>query len=425
MIRPLFILRTYNDIDHISPLIWKIQNKGAKPIIQFFSSHNIQDDPRLNFLKKNGKIKFISNPDNIEERIVIPLGSSQTFNPFSWVIGKVYYQVRKPNSVLGKFYRRFFFKCNNEINFLKDNKINVLICEWGNPFGRGIKFEKIFIAAKGLGIPVISLPHGLNTLLNSDMHEKYTKQINKGILPNFANWNLYDCVVVQNKWHSEHMIRYGLMREKSKIWGSLRFSNDWFQINKKFSSKFISLRSSEKMVKIVFMLPHWIYNVHKKETYDLIRILIAEKNTYIIIKEHTRGDTGKVSKSFKNEIINNKNVEINDCASSTSIINWSDIVINFGSSIGLEAILQNKILIHPMYLTSNKSIHDEDEVSFTAKSDKDVLNVVNKFRKKTLPQIKKKNIDNLLSKTIYAGKNSKNSIPEYYYKQINQILNFS
>ena len=41
-------------------------------------------------------------------------------------------------------YRRFFFKCNNEVNFLKDNKINVLICEWGNPFGRGTKFEKIF-----------------------------------------------------------------------------------------------------------------------------------------------------------------------------------------------------------------------------------------------------------------------------------------
>ena len=88
------------------------------------------------------------------------------------------------------------------------------------------------------------------------------------------------------------------------------------------------------------MLPHWIYNVDKEATLDLINKISNMENIYLIIKNHTRADTGLFPKNIKV----NSNVEVNSNTNSTSLINWADIIINFGSSIGIEAIIKKKNL---------------------------------------------------------------------------------
>ena len=79
------------------------------------------------------------------------------------------------------------------------------------------------------------------------------------------------------------------------------------------------------------------------------------ENIYLIIKNHTRADTGLFPKNIKV----NSNVEVNSNTNSTSLINWADIIINFGSSIGIEAIIKKKILICPNYLHENNVIFEK------------------------------------------------------------------
>ena len=420
MIKPLFVLRTYNDIDHILPVIWKFLQEGSKPKIIFNSSYDYHSDPRIIFLQKYHDVSIVRMVDKVYEQRIIHLGSSKKFGPFNWFKSKIYNQIRKPDLLVGKIYRKLFFDCTNIYSFFKNENINLVIFEWGNPEMKGEVFEKILTVAKGLGIPVCSLPHGLNIYLNSDIHETYIKKIKKGILPNFRPWNKYDKIVVQSDFHADHMKRFGIEASKVLIWGSTRFSPEWLKINYEIYQKFESKENSQDKIKIVFMLPHWIYNVNKEDTITLVNGISKIKNVHLVIKDHTRGDTGEFPKKEKNLLEKMNNVEFETKSSSTSLIKWCDMIINFGSSIGLEAIYQEKHIIYPMYLHSNKTIHDVTNTTHLAKSSEDVYNYINRFSSNQLTQIPKDEIKLLLKKVVYGSKEP-HDVLDFYYQSLKKI----
>ncbi len=59
--RVLFLLRTYNDIDHITPVIWKTVTSGW-PTFFLFVDKDYSEDYRIRFLEAHGaeKIRSIS-----------------------------------------------------------------------------------------------------------------------------------------------------------------------------------------------------------------------------------------------------------------------------------------------------------------------------------------------------------------------------
>ena len=61
-IKVLFLLRSYNDIDHITPIIWKCSQSGSVCYFMFVDSEP-KNDYRINFIKKNGAI-------NIQSKII-------------------------------------------------------------------------------------------------------------------------------------------------------------------------------------------------------------------------------------------------------------------------------------------------------------------------------------------------------------------
>ena len=60
----LFLLRTYNDIDHIVPVIWKATNAGWATYFLFVDD-DYTNDYRIQFIVRNGavetKSKLINN----------------------------------------------------------------------------------------------------------------------------------------------------------------------------------------------------------------------------------------------------------------------------------------------------------------------------------------------------------------------------
>ncbi len=421
MSRPLFILRTYNDIDHISPLIFKYIKERKNPLILFNSSYDYLNDPRINFLSNSGDVEILSRPDLIHEKYVVHLGSQANKNIFFKISSKIYYQILKRKSFFGKIVRKLFFNFSYEYDFLKEKKINCVFVEWGNPFNKGLNFEKIIIASRGIGIPIISLPHGLNIFLNSDLHQNSIMSLKKnGVLTDFSNWNFYDFIIVQTKFHKDHFVRFGVNSNKVKVWGSLRFSKIWQSLNLDNHEKFISNYDVKNKTKIVFMMPHWIYNVHKNETLSLISKILELKNIHLIIKDHTREDTGLFPENKKSEFLRSDNVEFNSSSSSVSLISWSDITINFGGSIGIEVLMQDKLLINPKYLTFNTTAFESESKALNSESDNDVLDSINDFvLNKGLNNNREKN--NLINKLVYASKDEYD-VSDYYYKNIQNII---
>ena len=422
MTRPLFILRSHNDIDHISPLIYKYVVERKNPLVLFNSSYDFSEDTRINFIRKAGNIELISRPDYYHEKHVIHLGSESSKNLFSKIVSKFYYQILKRHSLFGKIFRKYFVNYLFEYNFLKEKKIGIVFVEWGNPFNKGLNFEKYIIAAKGIGLTIFSLPHGLNTFLNSDLHEVSINSIKKrGTITSFSNWNFYDFLIVQTKFHKDHFVRFGLDANKVKVWGSLRFCKIWFYKNLDINKSFKSKLDIKNKCKIVFMMPHWVYNVDKKATLSLVSKILNIDNICLVIKDHTREDTGDFPKNQKKQLQKNHLIEFNSSSSSVSLIRWSDITINFGSSIGLEVLLQNKLLINPKYLTDNIQAHTGESIALNPKNDNEVIDAINEFMTSgKLNDVQEKN--EIIKNLIYASR-EEYDVSQYYYDEIEKLLN--
>ncbi len=412
--RTLFVLRTYNDIDHISPVIWKFIQKGENPVIFFHSSFDYQQDYRIKFLQREGDVEILQEPDTRFERYISGIGSSRTMTGIEKIFAKLYQMTRNKRKLLGKLYRKYTFDSSKEMRWLREKNISAAVFEWNSPTGRGELLEKIFYSCKGLGIPTFSIPHGCNIYLNSDVHEGYREWIAKGRLPDFADRNEFDYYVVQSKYHLEHFVRFGLRRDKIQAWGSTRFYPEWQNLNLKLCDEFLAEMEHENKLKVVFMLPHWNYNVDKKVTLQLLDMLVKKPWIHLVIKDHTRGSVGLLPVVYQEKFASLANVEVNVDAHSPALIQWSDIVINFGSSIGIEVLLQEKTLIHPTYLHTNRTIFDETEAAILVNNSDEVEEYLENHKRGKKVQVSK---DAIFESIIFGG-HEPYDVLSYYYDHI-------
>lgn len=142
------------------------------------------------------------------------------------------------------------------------------------------------------------------------------------------------------------------------------------------------------------------------------------ENIFIVVKGHSRGSSSinnNESENFKkNKVI------LNSEAHSSSIIKWSDLVINFGSSIGIEAFLQKKIMINPTYLHTNQTIFDDNKLTYVSKSIDETVELIQKAKKNKLKLPNKSDLEVFFKKEIY-GDNDAYNVPLSYFKKIKKI----
>jgi len=140
----LCLLRTYNDIDHITPIIWKTLEKGDQALVVFEDRYDYKTDYRLNFLRNNFRLPIFEFP--------------------------LAYKLTKPNKLLLKILREIFFNDFSCRTFLKKYNIDSCVFEWGEAYGRDLRGHFIS-TAKRIGVPTFCVPHGCNTYLNYDVND--------------------------------------------------------------------------------------------------------------------------------------------------------------------------------------------------------------------------------------------------------------
>ena len=297
--RPAFFLRAYNDLDHLTPLIWKCIKKGDKPLIIFITNIEYKDDYRINFLESEGKVTIKSFIDydycKQEKR--------------SLFFKKLYNLKRNPNRALGKIYRKLFFDCKKEIKFLKKNKISACIFEWSTPYSRGIIHEKFFKAAKGIGITTYCLPHGCNIYTGSDVTQGYIEAINKGIIPNQKQRNEYDYYIFQNPIRRDGWVKWGYSPHSTYAWGSTMFCYEWQKINLKICPPVIIKKDPKTRKRIIFMDHQKDYRVFTDKIWKLLDRIASDDRVFLVIKQSTRSGKDYHTDNFKNKFFNSTNVE--------------------------------------------------------------------------------------------------------------------
>ena len=383
-----FFLNSFNDVDNMTPVIWKFLEKGESTIVIFGTDFDYKNDYRINFLQEKYDLEVFDFPSEYKNSIQ-----------------------RKMKYILGS-YKPY------EV-FLKEHDVSVCIFEWVVYYGSSIQ-NMFFGAAKRLQIPVISIPHGVNIFINLDPMELQREIYDKtGKLPKTNISHNIDMFVDPNYVTQRAHISEGIDPNTSEIWGSARYYPNWAKTNLEICPKFASSKSSEGKIKVVFMLPHWAHNVDVYESVNLIKKLANLPWVYTIIKDHTRSNGG-LNNEFRKELNSLPNVEASVSAHSPSLIQWSDVVINFGSSIGIEAILQDKILINPSYLHTNQTFFEDTDSAYEPENIEELIGILDKVRNNDLIPISETNKRKLLEVAVYGDKNEFD-ILEYYYERISNL----
>jgi hypothetical protein len=418
--RTAFFLRAYNDIDHIAPVIWKFIKKGEKPIVIFHTDVDYENDYRIKFLLSEGEVEIIRDLDAKYLRFQ-KVSKSLLYR----INYKLYRLKRNPRTFLGRLHRKFSFDCSNEVEFLLKNEISQCVFEWGTPFERGEVINKYFIAAKGQGITTLCLPHGCNMFTHSDVNEGYRALMIKGGIADQSFRREYDYYVFQNPFRRDGWVKWGYNPVKTFAWGSARWCPEWQKLNQKICPKFVPQKNSDQRYKIVFMQYQSNYNIDKDLIWSLLSAIASNNKIQLIIKDSTRHGTNYSSKQFLENYGNVQNVEfVGNEANSPALIECSDCVIAFGSSIGIEALIQNKPLINPHYLISNRTHYEKFNAALNAGSQKDVILHLEKLINEREYNIPDENKQKLFKEFIYGGKEDHDVLESYYGKITEGYLSY-
>jgi len=416
--RVAFFIRAYNDVDHFVPLIAQFILKKENPLVIINTDLNIEDDYRFNYLKSLGNVETIFDVDHEYVNFSKNKGFIQNF------LKKIYILRRNRKSILGRLYRNIFFDCKEQMQLLRSKNIRICAFEWSTPYARGELIEKYFFAAKGIGITTIAIPHGCNIFLNSDVTEGYRKKIQMGILPDQSDTKLFDYYIIQNQIRRDGWIKWGFDPIKTQAWGSLRFYPEWAAKNKEICPKFNFKDNPSGKIKIVFMQFQKEYNLKNELIFDTLKKISFIDNILLTVKDATREgkeyyDRNKKSKSLGNSLVGWYGNEIH----SPALIEWADLVIVIGGSIGIEAILQNKTLIYPLYLNTNSTLYEYFQAAYCPNSYEELKEIITEsLNGKKFPELPGAN--RLIKEIVYAGKEEFN-VPEKYYDEFKKInLNY-
>jgi hypothetical protein len=387
--RVLFLLRTYNDIDHIAPVMWKTVSIGW-PTFFVFVEKDYSEDYRIKFLKDSGarQLKSVS---------------------IEW------YHEKVRGRITVKFLRRLVDRLvaySFGLIFVFARRIGVIANEWSGPFGRA-RSEYFLRPAHLFHIPIYSLPHGYflwrNTFFNKKLTEFYRAQ---GTFPDFSNRDWFTKYVVQSNEHKSENVKCGMNPEKIIVLGSARFCKEWSDTNLKLLLGNRELEKSAGLI-VVFFLPHWDYNVDRKKCTDLLMKISQKENVTLNIKAHTRG-TGALSSEEIETLSQKDNVKFPDeSAHSATLVYRSDVIINFGSSIAFEALRQGKPVINPRYLHGNDTFFDDSGTVIDTVDEAHTLSVLDDFQSGGDFGIQQDQVSKFLCERLEAGRQGQDVLQSY------------
>lgn len=413
----LFIIRRYNDIDHIVPIIYRMAKDGFVNIKILCTNFeiDIKKDYRLKFLLNNYNIStenyFLFNYVGLKQFLIINF--AKIINIYK---NNINHKSNFVNKLLAIFYKkRVIDKYYNQrwaSNIINRYNPKVVIFDWQKP-----KFFLLpFInELKNYKIPLLVVPHGMNVASN----ELITKKaVSLGRDQNFGeDWESFDFAVTQFESHKERIAKNGFDEKYISVLGSTRFCDEWLNVLKKIKSinQYKCNKESGK-INVIYMDHRLQYRFYPDIVIKSINKLANLSFINLIVKP-TTGQTHKSGLHEEQGVLNKNNspnIIFEKDTSSNELIEWSDVVINTISSIGIEALIQDKILIHPQFFHENKLIYSDLKACWTVNSHEEIESALKKINlEPNYKPYKSKDVKSFMDYVIYGGLSDKDVLGNY------------
>ena len=412
----LFCVRHFNDIDHITPIVWKMKQENYPVAVYCINpKYDIDADYRLDFLKEQGvMIESIYNAFDQKLNAVhhtmrylfLRLSASRK-KSISDRQGKISLLTRLSQITAGIIGRIFYeltrvgFYQTNWAHYLLEKSEAQALC-FDHIIPTRYVVNVLLKAAKKKSIPTIALPHGVYL---------YTDKFNKvrfSSRQRFYKFNRFDYVVVQNHLRKDVLVRSGIASEKIVVLGSARFCREWIDQNKKILPRNIKStgRDSEKL-RVVFMPSKPRCRIDVGRMHNTIDLLASLSEIETVVKPHTR--IGREAHLFDNMQLPNVSHVL-----TSELCEWADVVLIIGSSVITEALMQGKPVLYLKYLHANTMLFEECGACWTIRNEAELEQALQSLRNKSTDvPYGDENVHRFLSEVVYGGQNSRDVLKDY------------
>ena len=262
-VKAFFFLRHNNDIDHMTPVLYKwLSTENIPTDIIITTSPKFLNDYRINTLKKfkNANIFYIND---LFKKYSLPYLFNLLYFKYDGVFDSLFKKYKLLNNLANRIIRRIGHK------ILKGENKGIVVFDW-----IVIHFvQQMIKIAKEKNFTTISLPHGdapYSTImesieeLNLDCHKASHKTM-----------TAFDYVVVPN--HFVRRRHEGTMEmDRVKMLGSPRYCEEWMNILLKLITPF-KADGDENKLKIVFFLRNLNYPIFWEEVVRTIKLIFVHQ----------------------------------------------------------------------------------------------------------------------------------------------------
>ena len=412
----LFCVRHFNDIDHITPIAWKMKHDNYPVAVYCINPrYDIENDYRLKFLKKQG-VTVESIYDAFGQKMN---GFHNTMRHlFLWFYAKgkefCSHHHEKPlllarlgalaaqiiGRVLYELTRISFYRKSWAHYFLRESEAQLLCFDHILPSRYVVNV--LLEAAKEKSIPTLALPHGVYLYTNESYKARTSAR------QRFHKFNRFDHVIVQNRLRKDVLVRSGIAREKVVVLGSARFCGEWIAQNREVMPRMIeSTGRDPARLRVVFMPSKPRCRIDVERMHNTIDLLASLSEIEAVVKPHTR--IGREAHLFDDMQLPNVSHVL-----TSELCEWADVVLIIGSSVITEALMQGKPVLYLKYLHANTMLFEECGACWTIHNEAELEQALQSLRKKSMDvPYGAENVNRFLSEVVYGGQNDRDVLKDY------------
>ncbi len=355
--KALFFLRHYNDIDHVTPVIFKWIKSGHQCDVVLIGSATFRNDYRIHYLESLDGVRvshireIFSKLEFFKWRLQMFLLTGNVRRLF--LLGSLaqsaaeFYNEEKRANLWRRTADLLLTRCFGDasggvVAFDWVERNSVISIEW---------IRTLIKMARDRGIGTVSLPHGDSPHANQ-LIRRGERQV--GPDNTFSNAGIFDKLVVPNELCATRF-RPFLDDQSIAVLGSPRFCEEWLAKLAEIMPP-SPIKQSDSQLKVVIFLRKANFTTFWEEVGEVVQMIAAFPGVELIIKPHTRSGW-KQSLTKDKAITRLSNVSIaGDDAHSVHLMNWADVIIDLATSVVFEAVRMKKPVLAADYLIAGRSV---------------------------------------------------------------------
>ncbi|MEA2255277.1 MAG: hypothetical protein QOG35_1322 [Solirubrobacteraceae bacterium] len=418
----LIVFRTYPDIDHMAPLAWTLLDGGEEVHAVISPGHDPAGDHRLGLLRTFPAFHLHEVwPARDRGRGAAIRGTlrSTIFHAL-WLI--VRHDVRVVCVEWGYGLREGYERLRSLAgvrDVARSFVRSLRLAPRRDPHQTRTNF---LVAGRLLGRATVCLPHGVSIKLEAAVNEELRLALLNGGL-DWRDRNRFSAYVLSTEHHRRlHLEHARGAPAIMQTWGSLRWAPQWYAINRALVAPYAWPATEDRRLRVVFMVPKWRNRVDAGAVVDLVGRLHAHPVVSLAIKGHPRPKDGSADPLRAEPSIDWTRIHDVEGVDSVALIAVADVVVDVGSSIGIEVLLQGRTLVNPFYLHEVRTLFDEiPGTCVRAASADEVVAYLEAHAAGAAHRASPEALAELMRRAVYGDRPEPNDVLSHYRERVREL----